>query len=209
MSLFFQAAAILVKRFSRLPARELPFCSHRNVAQRCGPMACRSCGEAARLRKHWPGSVEGTSCAGDRRRAIHCASRKRLLRPALADRNGRVSQKNQQPPRSGGITQRVALRAVDLYADSGRRGGEGSARRVAEWIRPVRCRCRDAPSANPVASLRSRAASSHDRPATGASLGHVSVRAERWLGGRQLGETFYKYGDSQRKRLSSPAGSRA
>ena len=55
----------------------------------------------------------------------------------------------------------------------------------------------DAPSENPRARSRSGAASSHDRPATGAPLGHVSVRAERWLGGRQPGETLDQCGDIQ------------
>ena len=55
--------ANLVKRFSRLPARESLFCPHRKVTKRCDPMACRPHGEAVRVRKRWPGSAEGTSCA--------------------------------------------------------------------------------------------------------------------------------------------------
>ncbi len=58
-------------------------------------------------------------------------ARKRLLRPALADRNGRVSHKQLQPPRSGGSTQRFALRAFDLPPVSWRRAGAEKARRVA------------------------------------------------------------------------------
>ena len=70
-------------------------------------------------------------CACNPIRAIHRASRKRLIRPALADRNGRVSQNLGHPPRSGGRTQRNALHAVDLHPVSRRRGGAEKARRVA------------------------------------------------------------------------------
>ncbi|MEO6077077.1 MAG: hypothetical protein ABIP56_09755, partial [Dokdonella sp.] len=48
------------------------------------------------------------------------------------------------------------------------------------------------------ASSRSRAASSHDRPAKGASLAHVSLRGERWGGGRQPGETLDQIGNGHR-----------
>ncbi|MEO6076059.1 MAG: hypothetical protein ABIP56_04565, partial [Dokdonella sp.] len=51
------------------------------------------------------------------------------------------------------------------------------------------------------ANLRSRAASSHDRPAKGASLAHVSLRGERWGGGRQPGETLDQSGDSHPQRI--------
>ncbi|MEO6076745.1 MAG: hypothetical protein ABIP56_08055, partial [Dokdonella sp.] len=57
------AVARLVKRFAGLPPAALPFSSQRNVGQRCDPMACRPHGEAVQVRKHWPGSAEGTSCA--------------------------------------------------------------------------------------------------------------------------------------------------
>ena len=39
------------------------FQAHRKVTKRCDPMARRPHGEAVRVRKHWPGSAEGTSCA--------------------------------------------------------------------------------------------------------------------------------------------------
>ena len=61
----------------------------------------------------------------------------------------------------------------------------------------------DAPSANPVASMRSRATTPHDRPATEVSLGHVSVRAERWLGGRQPGETLDQLDESESFRIDA------
>ena len=91
------------------------------------------------------------------------------------------------------------------------RGGEMAEEAPARWpngFGKVAAGAPDAPSANPGASTRSRSASSHDRPATGACLGHVSVRAERWLGGRQPGETLDQFGDSQKRvrmRLTSLA----
>ena len=70
-------------------------------------------------------------CACNPIHAIHRASRKRLIRPAVADPKGRVDQKTKHPPRSGDSAQRFALRAVDLHPVSGRRGGFGKARGVA------------------------------------------------------------------------------
>ena len=147
-------------------------------------------------------------CACNPIRAIPRASRKRLFRPAFAGRKGWVDQKTKHPPRRGGLTQRDAVRAFDLSTVSGRRGGFGNARRVAEWIRPVRCRCTDAPTANPVANSRSRAVSSHDRPATGASLAHFSLRGERWVARRQARETLYKFGNNQPREKRRAAGAR-
>ena len=119
-----EASASLVKRFSRLPASDLPFSSQRNVGQRCDPMTCRPHAEAVRVRKHWPGSAEGTSCAAAEdalpaRPASGCSVQH------LPTGNGRVDQKHS------------ALRCVPLTFIPFR-GGELAQKRPEgwpEWIR--------------------------------------------------------------------------
>ncbi len=119
----------LVKRMVRLPPTQSLFCSHRKVTKRCVPRACRPRGEAARVRKYWPGSAEGTSCAA-------AEDAQSIARPASG-----VSVQYLPTGTGGWITtnsiRRAAsdnaatLRAVDLPTVSGRRGGGEKARRVA------------------------------------------------------------------------------
>ena len=66
------------------------------VAHSAAPNGCASTGRVV-LKAH--------PCACNTIRAIHRASRKRLFRPALADRKGWVDQKTKHPPQSGGFTQ--------------------------------------------------------------------------------------------------------
>ena len=84
----------------------------------------------------------------------------------------------------------LPFRGGEVDSDSARKSGPNG-------FGPVRCQHKDVLSANPGAISRSRAASSHDRPAKGASLGHVSVRAERWLARRQAHEAIDQTGDNQ------------
>ena len=87
------------------------FSSQRNVGQRCVPMTCRSCDEAARLRKHWPGSV-----------AADPSSTCRQETGGWVKRNG---------IRRNAADNAAVLRAFDVHTVSGRRVGGEKARRVA------------------------------------------------------------------------------
>ena len=81
-------------------------------------------------------------CACNPIRAIPRASRKRLFRPALADRKGWIDQRHSA----------VALCCLSPLTLIPFRGGEVAQKRPAGWPEWIR------------ASSRSRAASSHDRP---------------------------------------------
>ena len=124
------SVASLVKRFFRLPPSESLFCSHRKVTKRCGPMACRPHGEAMRVRKHWPGSAEGTSCAAAE--ATRPSRGPQAAFPSSTCRQERADEsKETASAEKRRTTQCIAPRAVDLPPVSGRRGGGEKARRVA------------------------------------------------------------------------------
>ena len=157
------AVAKLVKRFAGLPPAALPFCSHRNVGQRCDPMTCRPHGEAVRVRKRWPGSAEGTSCAA-------AEDAQSIVRPAsgfsvqhLPTRNGRVSQRHS----AAALCCLFFWPSYRFGAASWRRGGPQGG---PNGFGPVRCQHRDVLSANPGASLRTRTALSCGRQVIGSHL---------------------------------------
>ena len=125
------ANAKLVKRFSRLPARESLFCSHRKVTKRCGPMACRPHGEVVRVRKHWPGWVEGASL----RLQPNPRDPSRVPQAAFPSSTCRQERAGESQAKASAAERRLyaarALHAFDLSPISGRRGGAEKARRVA------------------------------------------------------------------------------
>ena len=53
----------MCQAYGSAAADPVTFLAQRKVTKRCGPMACRPHVEAVRVRKHWPGSAEVTSCA--------------------------------------------------------------------------------------------------------------------------------------------------
>ena len=181
-------------------ASHLSLLAQRNVTQRKGPRTGRSCDETARLRELATGFAEGASLHLQRTGRIHSATPRAFLRqPASPKRD----EGQRHAALCAALVRRFAADAIalDVPTLSCRRvlGGKAACG-TRDGSRGLGCRRRDAPSTQPDRYSRTRSAQPNGRQARGASLGHVSVRAERWLGGRQPGETLNQFGGSRKER---------